>query len=103
LPRDAQDQWRISERLRVRSVKPGDLIFLSKKGNPDSINHVMLYLGDENYIEAPETGMAVRIDTLRKRFGVGLDELTRENFTVDNRHVYFGRIKDALFSAKGTE
>lgn len=98
IPRTAQDQWSTAEKILMRSVKPGDLIFLSQKESPEVISHVMLYLGDETFIEAPESGKAVTTGTLRDRFGAGLDELTNNAVTKDGRTIYFSRVAQLGYS-----
>jgi hypothetical protein len=56
VPRDAHDQWLVAKKINVENLKEGDLIFLSMEEQHDSINHVMIYMGKEEFIEASETG-----------------------------------------------
>jgi cell wall-associated NlpC family hydrolase len=93
IPRDAQEQWMLSEKISAGELKPGDLIFLSGKKGADSIVHVMLFTGGENFIEAPGTGEKVRISGFKEKFGMSLAELRKKNFTANGRKLYFGRIK----------
>lgn len=63
LPRTTYDQ--VNEGSPVRSVndlRPGDLLF--SEGSGASPNHVALYLGNGQVIDAPRTGMKVRIKPL---------------------------------------
>jgi cell wall-associated NlpC family hydrolase len=92
IPRDAHDQWMVAEKITHNKLKPGDLIFVSDKDKKDRIVHVMLYIGRKRFIEASETGSAVRIRTIREKFGIGLTELSYQAFRIDNKQIYFGRI-----------
>ena len=59
VPRDAHEQWLSAAPIDAGSLGPGDLIFLSREGDADSVNHVMLSLGNDKFIEAPQTGDTV--------------------------------------------
>jgi gamma-D-glutamyl-L-lysine dipeptidyl-peptidase len=93
VPRDAHDQWLAADRIAPGDLRAGDLIFLSLEDRPDSIDHVMLSLGGERFIEAPQTGDAVRIRSFSDKLGLNLRRLERQDCTVNNRRVYFGRVK----------
>jgi cell wall-associated NlpC family hydrolase len=92
LPRDAHDQWSATTRITPASLKQGDLIFVSKENQPDRINHVMLYTGDERVIEASETGAKATEKTFQERFGLDLARLEKARFTVQEKRIYFGRV-----------
>ena len=93
LPRDAHDQWMTATPIAPQALGPGDLIFLSRQGEAGSVTHVMLSLGGEQFIEAAETGDIVRIETVSRKFGLGLRALEESNFTIHNTSMYFGRIE----------
>ncbi|MGW5722300.1 C40 family peptidase [Amycolatopsis sp. NPDC003865] len=60
LPRVSRDQYHAGALLPVREAQPGDLIFLANDpSNPDTIHHVMMYLGDGKVVEAQQTGVPV--------------------------------------------
>ena len=87
VPRDAHEQ---SLRAKpVKTLQPGDLIFLSERGNPARIVHVMLFAGNGDVIEAPGTGEAVRRIALAKRLGKSIDQLTSGS-VIDEQTVSFG-------------
>jgi cell wall-associated NlpC family hydrolase len=92
LPRDADDQLLVTTTVEADNLRPGDLIFLSRDGRPDSINHVMLSVGGERFIEAAETGDVVRTQTFREMMGVDLTELKEEAFMAKGKKVHFGRV-----------
>ena len=87
IPRDAHEQFLRAQ--PVKALQPADLIFLSERGNPKRIVHVMLYAGDGNLIEGPGTGQAVRRISVVKRLGQSLDWLTSGS-VVDGQTVSFG-------------
>ena len=47
-------------------LKPGDLIFFNIKSR--RVNHVAIYLGNDQFIHAPRTGKKVSIDSLDKPY-----------------------------------
>jgi cell wall-associated NlpC family hydrolase len=58
LPHFAAAQWDFGVPVAVPQLQPGDLVFF------DALDHVGIYLGDDEFINAPHTGSWVRIDTL---------------------------------------
>lgn len=92
IPRDARDQWRETGKIPLENIEPCDLIFLSAEEKPDSITHVMLYIGGEEFIEAAETGGTVRINTFREKFGMTRSELIQNRLAISNGKVHFGRV-----------
>lgn len=94
IPRDAHEQWMYSRRIDYRDLAFGDLIFVSKSGVFDTITHVMLYKGGENFIEASGTGNKVRICSFKEKFGFDLAFLAKRNFISSNSKIYFGRVPE---------
>ncbi len=87
IPRDAHEQF-----MRAKpagTLQPADLIFLSAREDPSRIVHVLLYAGQEEIIEGPGTGLAVRRMALRERFGRPLNELA-PGTVIDGQTVSFG-------------
>ncbi|MBI4342140.1 MAG: C40 family peptidase [Candidatus Omnitrophica bacterium] len=87
IPRDAHEQFLNARRLNA--PQPADLIFLSERGNPERIVHVMLYAGDGKLIEGPGTGLSVRRISVEDRLKQPLDWLT-SGTVVDGQTVSFG-------------
>jgi peptidoglycan DL-endopeptidase CwlO len=56
LPRVSRDQQRVGTAVSLNAVQPGDLIF---RGSP--AHHVGIYIGNGQYIHAPQTGDVVKI------------------------------------------
>lgn len=77
VPRDARDQHAAARPLPPGRLQPADLIFLSP-AEGRGIDHVMLYLGGERFIEAVETGRPVEVGTFRTRFGHSREEMVRD-------------------------
>ena len=61
LPRVAQDQFDAGPAVPAGSaVRPGDLVFFGT--GPAGVDHVGLYVGGGEMIDAPHTGALVRFD-----------------------------------------
>ncbi|HEX4519420.1 MAG TPA: NlpC/P60 family protein [Gaiellaceae bacterium] len=58
LPHFAAAQWGFGAAVPTAELQPGDLVFF------DKLDHVGIYLGNDEFIDAPHTGAFVRIDTL---------------------------------------
>lgn len=74
LPRTAQDQFNYVQShstitMTISQLQPGDLVFFSD--NEPGVNHVAIYLGDGNIIQAPQTGQDVSYATLSDDMGLG--------------------------------
>jgi cell wall-associated NlpC family hydrolase len=70
VPRTSQEQYHAARPVPLARALPGDLVFFGRRGR---ISHVGIYLGDERFVHAPETGRNVSIAHLaegyyRKRF-----------------------------------
>ncbi|CAL9418327.1 hypothetical protein SUDANB121_01817 [Nocardiopsis dassonvillei] len=66
IPRVTHDQWNAGERIAFEDMERGDLIFWrSDPTAPDYISHVALYLGDGMMLEAPRSGLNVRVTPVR--------------------------------------
>ncbi|TWP49378.1 NlpC/P60 family protein [Lentzea tibetensis] len=66
IPRVANDQYRKGGAfLPVRDAQPGDLLFWAyDRSNPETVHHVGMYLGNNEYIHAPQTGDVVKISKI---------------------------------------
>lgn len=62
LPRVSRDQFTAGGHVPVAQAQPGDLLFYATDPqDPATIHHVMLYMGDDQMVEAPYSGEAVRV------------------------------------------
>lgn len=62
LPRTSREQYRAGALLPVEQAQPGDLLFWAyDRGDPATIHHVAMYLGDGKIVEAQQTGVPVHV------------------------------------------
>ena len=92
IPRDAHDQWVVVKKITHNQLKPADLLFISAEGRKDQITHVMLYVGRRRFIEASETGSMVQARTFQEKFGIDLTKLSNQDFGINKKQIYFGRV-----------
>ena len=63
LPRVAADQYNVGRHVALSELLPGDLLFwATDTGDPTTIHHVAMYLGNGMMIAAPHTGDVVKIE-----------------------------------------
>ncbi|MDN5857786.1 MAG: C40 family peptidase [Pseudonocardia sp.] len=66
LPRTSRQQFTAGAAVPRGDARAGDLVFWAgNSGNPATIHHVALYLGDNRILEAPQSGQPVRVRALR--------------------------------------
>jgi hypothetical protein len=92
LPRNADDQWRLSPPRRWRDLLPGDMIFSSSKGRPRDIDHVMFYTGGGRLLEATRDSGDVREIPFVKKFGA-LPRPGDTRAVFNGRTVYFAGLR----------
>ncbi|MFF7634193.1 C40 family peptidase [Kitasatospora sp. NPDC008050] len=56
----AADQYSESTPVSYGQLRPGDLVFWTHTGRAADIYHVAIYLGDDQIIEAPRTGVPIK-------------------------------------------
>ncbi|MER6121600.1 NlpC/P60 family protein [Streptomyces sp. NPDC001795] len=59
IPRTSQEQWAELPHVRLRDLRPGDLVVYYPEAT-----HVALYLGDGMVVQAPRTGDRVRVSPI---------------------------------------
>lgn len=69
LPRTANEMYQANHLKPVRrdKLRNGDLVFFNINQRPGA-DHVGVYLGDDKFIEAPRTGLKIRISQLSDNF-----------------------------------
>ncbi|WP_226572905.1 C40 family peptidase [Mangrovibacter yixingensis] len=69
LPRTANAMYQDQQLSQIhrQQLRKGDLVFFSIK-TPNAADHVGVYLGDGQFIEAPRTGKNIRISELNNEF-----------------------------------
>ena len=69
LPRVAADQANVGTPVDRSSLRPGDLVFF--KDSTGYVHHVGMYLGNDQFIQAPHTGDVVKISSLDEPYYAG--------------------------------
>lgn len=70
LPRTSRSQYQVGKHIppdRLDMLVPGDLVFFARDADPARVHHVGIYVGDGNYLHAPQTGDVVRVASLVDR------------------------------------
>jgi peptidoglycan DL-endopeptidase CwlO len=57
-------QYYETSRVSYSQLRPGDLIFWSSNGTPGGIFHVAMYIGNDQMVHAPRTGVPVKIENV---------------------------------------
>ncbi len=66
LPRVSRDQAQVGDKVALRGLQPGDLVFFITKGR--RINHVGIYIGHARFVHAPSRHNPVRTDSLNNAY-----------------------------------
>jgi cell wall-associated NlpC family hydrolase len=69
LPRVAADQYTVGQPIDRASLQPGDLIFFHD--STGYIHHEGIYLGGDQFMQAPHTGDVVKISSLDEPYYAG--------------------------------
>jgi cell wall-associated NlpC family hydrolase len=65
IPRVSRAQWGAGPHVAVANLLPGDLVFYADNpGDPATIHHVGMYIGNGLMIHAPHTGDVVRVASI---------------------------------------
>ncbi|WMM24535.1 NlpC/P60 family protein [Tissierella sp. MB52-C2] len=62
IPRTSREQITAGTQVAKKDLKYGDLVLFARDGR--NINHVGIYVGDGNFVHAPQSGDVVKITTL---------------------------------------
>jgi cell wall-associated NlpC family hydrolase len=72
IPRNSIAQYESLPHVSADNLQRGDLVFwATNTSSPGTIHHVAIYLGGGSIIEAPESGLTVRITSMRWRGFIG--------------------------------
>lgn len=72
IPRNSIAQYESLPHVSRDNLQRGDLVFwATNTSSPGTIHHVAIYLGNETIIEAPESGLTVRVTSMRWRGFIG--------------------------------
>ncbi|GAA3161625.1 NlpC/P60 family protein [Blastococcus jejuensis] len=65
IPRNSRAQYAALPKVSADDLQPGDLVFwASNPGNPATIHHVAIYLGNGRIVQAPESGDVVKVSNM---------------------------------------
>jgi cell wall-associated NlpC family hydrolase len=78
LPRSSKSQYSYVAKVSYSELRAGDLIFWGSGGNPGSVYHVSMYIGNNIIVEATKTGYPVKTRDYR-------------NWAAGDRMAYAGR------------
>jgi cell wall-associated NlpC family hydrolase len=65
LPHYSGYQYQAGRHVPLSQLRPGDMLFYSSNGSASGIHHVTLYIGNGEMVEAYESGMPVRVTSVR--------------------------------------
>lgn len=66
LPRAARDMAKVGDKVGIKELKPGDLVFFNTMRK--AFSHVGIYVGDGRFLHAPSSGGEVRIDEMSQSY-----------------------------------
>lgn len=64
LPRVSADQARAGRKVPLAQLRPGDLVAWDNSNRNQGADHIAIYIGNGQIIEAPRTGQAIRVRAL---------------------------------------
>jgi cell wall-associated NlpC family hydrolase len=70
LPRTSRDQYRAGSHIaadRLDLLRAGDLVFFGTGGDANQVHHVGIYIGNGQYVHAPQQNDVVKISSLTDR------------------------------------
>jgi hypothetical protein len=68
IPRTAVAQYKSGRQVGRDRLKPGDLVFFSRRLSRPTIQHVGIYAGDNRFIHAPSFGLRVSFASMKDRY-----------------------------------
>ena len=60
LPRDTRDQFQMGEKVKLREIRTGDLVFFHTVAS--GVSHVGIAVNDDEFVHAPSTAGVVRVE-----------------------------------------
>lgn len=64
LPHSSREQYHYGVKIEKEDLQPGDLVFFEASDDSKEIGHVGIYIGDGQFIHAPQSGGSVEISNL---------------------------------------
>jgi cell wall-associated NlpC family hydrolase len=66
LPRDTREQFHVGEKVKLKDVKTGDLVFFHTVAS--GVSHVGIAVNDDEFVHAPSTAGVVRVEHLSSAY-----------------------------------
>jgi cell wall-associated NlpC family hydrolase len=66
VPRVVEQQWEVGNKIKLKEIKAGDLLFFSTKG--PGATHVAIALDSERFVHAPNSAGVVRVEALSSKY-----------------------------------
>ncbi|MCC7487493.1 MAG: C40 family peptidase [Burkholderiales bacterium] len=66
LPRTSREISRTGEAVERNELEPGDLVFFNTMRQ--AFSHVGIYLGNDQFVHAPRSGRAIRVEDMSSRY-----------------------------------
>lgn len=66
VPRTTDAQYDAVDRVYLSQLEPGDVLFFRIDGI--GVQHVGVYIGDQQFVHAPKTGSSVHVSSLEQRY-----------------------------------
>lgn len=89
IPRDAHDQYLISNKKEYSQIGLSDLVFLAENSKPERITHVMLNAGWDTLLEAVMDAQCVRLISAIEKLGKPLSYIENGE-QLEKYRVFFG-------------
>jgi cell wall-associated NlpC family hydrolase len=71
VPRLAEQQYEVGEKIRASEIQPGDLLFFNTKRRGEGASHVAIAIGRDSFVHAPNSTGVVRVNTLNSAYWGG--------------------------------
>jgi cell wall-associated NlpC family hydrolase len=69
VPRVVEQQWQVGDKVKLRDIKAGDLLFFATSGS--AVTHVAIALDSERFVHAPNSTGVVRVEALTSTYWGG--------------------------------
>jgi len=66
LPREAEQQFKVGEKIKQDDLKPGDLVFFQTESRGAS--HVGIFVADDQFVHAPSSRGVVRVEYVNSTY-----------------------------------
>jgi cell wall-associated NlpC family hydrolase len=68
VPRTTGQLWSVAETVDRHQLRAGDVLFFSIEGKMSHVGLYVLYVGEQRFVHAPQSGRAVSVESLQAPF-----------------------------------